>query len=167
MVNIWITSDTHFGHDNIIRYCGRPFANADVMGEAMVERWNRVVKPQDHVYHLGDVAMSERSAHQYLGRLHGHKRLVLGNHDDRVPMAVLGQYFDKILCWRLFKPVILTHVPIHEASFGKARVNVHGHTHEKPAYPGPYINVCVEHTDYAPVHLDALISHAQVKGWLR
>lgn len=161
MVNIWVISDTHFGHDNIIWYCSRPFAHADEMGETLVENWNRVVKPPDHVYHLGDVAMSENSAHRYLGRLNGHLRLILGNHDDRVPMHTLCQYFDKILCWRLFKPLIFTHVPIHQGSFGKAVVNVHGHIHQNPTPPGPYINVSVEAINYTPVHLDVLVAQAR------
>jgi calcineurin-like phosphoesterase family protein len=161
MVKIWLISDTHFGHENIIRYCGRPFASAAEMDQVMIERWNATVRPQDHVYHLGDVAMGSTHLHRVLPCLHGHKRLVLGNHDNMAPMKQYVQYFDKILAWRKFDTLILTHVPIHRESFGKATVNVHGHTHQHPAYPGGYINVCVEHTEYAPVALDAVIERAK------
>lgn len=160
MVDIWVISDTHFGHENIIKYCNRPFKDAYEMNEIMVQRWNEVVKPQDHIYHLGDVAVSQVSLNDVMPRLLGHKRLVLGNHDNHAPIENYAQYFDKILAWRLFKPLILTHVPIHLESFGKAQVNVHGHIHEK-VYSGPYLNVSVEQINYRPIHLDELIKKAQ------
>lgn len=160
MVDIYLISDTHFGHANIISYCGRPFASVGEMDEGMVYRWNSVVRPQDHVYHLGDVAVSQQTLNAVMPRLAGHKRLILGNHDNHAPIGDYAKHFDKILAWRLFKPLILTHVPIREDSFGKARVNVHGHIHEKPSPPGPYLNACVEWTNYAPVHLDDYLARA-------
>lgn len=160
MVDIYIISDTHFGHENIIKYCNRPFSCAQEMDEILIARWNTIVRPQDHVYHLGDVAMSQQALNSILPRLHGHKRLVLGNHDNHAPIEEYARHFDKILMWRLFKPLILTHVPIREDSFGKAQVNLHGHIHDKPSPPGPYINACVEWTNYQPVHLDEYIARS-------
>ena len=157
MSDIYVISDTHFGHANIIRYSSRPFASVEEMDEVMIARWNAVVRPQDHIYHLGDVAVSQEALNRVMPRLAGHKRLVLGNHDNHAPMRDYVRYFDKILAWRLFKPLILTHVPIHQGSFGKATVNVHGHVHTNPAPAGPYINACVEMTDYRPVPLDYYI----------
>lgn len=161
MVNVYIVSDTHFGHANIIRYCNRPFADAREMDAAMIERWNATVRPQDHVYHLGDVAMSQAALHRVMPRLHGHKRLILGNHDNVAPISNYAQYFGKILMWRQFHPLLLTHAPIHPGSFGKMRVNVHGHIHQQPSPEGPYLNACVEWRDYTPVHLDTLIADAR------
>lgn len=57
MTNIWLVSDTHFNHSNIIKYCNRPYQSVSEMDWDMVEKWNSVVKPNDHVYHLGDVYM--------------------------------------------------------------------------------------------------------------
>ena len=162
MVDIWIISDTHFGHENIIRYCGRPFRDAYHMNEAMIERWNAVVRPSDHVYHLGDVASSQQTLNYVMPRLTGHKRLVLGNHDNHAPIADYAQYFKKIMLWRKFDTLILTHVPLMLQNFpGKSTVNVHGHIHEKPSPAGPYLNACVEWTNYTPIHLDDWLAKAK------
>lgn len=164
MAEIFVVSDTHFGHGNIIKYCNRPFKSPYEMDQTIIENWNRVVPPTAHVYHLGDVAVQggegEKAQDSFLRcvpQLNGKLRLILGNHDDQVPMQTHLKWFDKVLMWRLFKPFILTHVPLHRESFGKAQFNIHGHTHEKPPYSAEYINVCVEHTNYTPVSLDLLM----------
>lgn len=169
MRDIWIVSDTHFGHENIIKYCSRPFKNAAEMDEVMIERWNAVVKPDDSVYHLGDVFMS--TGWKHLPRLMGRKRLILGNHDDAKHPS-LHKHFQKILMWRDFRDfgLLLTHVPvhpshiIHDRETAKRRVNVHGHLHNRlvgVSKPGDlpderYVNVSVEHTNYGPVHIETL-----------
>jgi calcineurin-like phosphoesterase family protein len=56
MEKVFFTSDTHFGHANIIKYCGRPFASVEEMNRELIARWNAVVGPRDTVYHLGDRA---------------------------------------------------------------------------------------------------------------
>lgn len=86
MPNIFITSDTHFGHKGVCEFLRndgsklRPFTSVEEMDEIMVERWNSVVKPKDKVYHLGDVIIN-RKAMKTLARLSGEKVLVKGNHD--------------------------------------------------------------------------------------
>jgi len=78
----YFTSDTHFGHGNIIKYCTRPFKDAGEMDRAIIANWNETVQPDDIVYHLGDVAFTspDRAKH-ILSCLNGHKILILGNHD--------------------------------------------------------------------------------------
>ena len=164
MADIWVVSDTHFGHANIIGYCARPFGSVQEMDEALIAAWNAAVRPQDKIYHLGDVAMSQQALRRVMPRLNGHKRLVLGNHDDRAPMAEYARFFEKITVWRLFKPLLLTHVPVAPTSFGKAMINVHGHTHDRPGPPGPYLCACVEQTGYAPVPLESLTARAKELG---
>lgn len=78
---IWFTSDQHYGHYNIIKYCNRPFSSVDEMNEAMIENWNKVVQPDDIVYCLGDVSMSFHFIEKHSTRLVGKKYLVPGNHD--------------------------------------------------------------------------------------
>lgn len=83
MVKTFLVSDTHFSHRNIIKYCNRPFANADEMNEELISRWNAVVGHDDHVYHLGDVTFEKDrdKAVWMLSRLKGKKHIVWGNHD--------------------------------------------------------------------------------------
>lgn len=81
----WFTSDTHFGHANILKYDHRPFASITEHDEALIQNWNAVVSPGDVVYHLGDVAWHRHvpDIDLLLGRLHGTKILILGNHDEK------------------------------------------------------------------------------------
>jgi len=57
MAKVFFTSDTHFNHVNIIKYCSRPFSSVEEMNREMIARWNSVVGPEDTVFHLGDFAM--------------------------------------------------------------------------------------------------------------
>jgi len=76
------TSDTHFGHKNIIKFCNRPFKDVDHMNEIIIANWNKVVSPDDVVWHLGDVAMGQIDhTLPLVRRLNGYKILVPGNHD--------------------------------------------------------------------------------------
>lgn len=168
MADIWVISDTHFSHANIIKYCNRPFEGTQQMDEAMIQNWNKVVKPQDKVYHLGDVYMNAKADYiSYIfSRLNGHKRLILGNHDNGQDQ-VLHKSFEKIDVWRMFPAMglLLTHVPVHESALAKTGrhdqpdyqlLNVHGHIHDRPSPKGPYKCVCVEQINYTPVNIEEL-----------
>ena len=79
---LWFTADHHFGHHNIISHCNRPFASAEEMNETLLTNWNRVVAPEDIVYHLGDIfIMPSGDARKFRERLHGRICLLRGNHD--------------------------------------------------------------------------------------
>jgi calcineurin-like phosphoesterase family protein len=81
-MNTFFTADTHFGHERIMRYCNRPFANVHEMDETMVERWNAKVGVKDLVYHLGDFAfLSAGFGRKIRNRLNGRICLIEGNHD--------------------------------------------------------------------------------------
>lgn len=163
MKTIFFISDTHFCHQNIIEYCNRPFATTDDMNEAMIENWNTVVKPQDHVWHLGDVGMGFKNEAEFaavLRRLNGHKRLTVGNH-DKIKTPILHQYFEKIELWRNWKDEGFTssHIPLNvdQLPYG---IQIHGHIHTN-LKDGPYINVCVEHTAYAPIPMEDIVEQVR------
>lgn len=80
--NVWFTSDTHFGHENIIKFCQRPFANTVEMDAELIRRWNETVPPEGIVFHLGDFCHGGPAAwNRILKQLNGKKYLILGNHD--------------------------------------------------------------------------------------
>ncbi len=80
-MEIWITSDTHFSHQKSFLYEPRGFSSATEMNQAIVERWNSVVKPEDTVYHLGDIALSDtEDAIKYIKNLKGNIIWIRGNH---------------------------------------------------------------------------------------
>lgn len=163
MPNIFVVSDTHFSHRNIILFTDkngkkiRPFTSLQEMNEEMVKKWNQTVNHDDIVYHLGDVAFQVASSLPILGRLNGKKRLALGNH-DHASLDKYSQYFEKIHSMYLIDDIIMTHYPLHPSILSEERysVNVHGHIHEKDINDPRYICVSVEHTDYRPIELSDL-----------
>ena len=81
---LWITSDHHWGHFNIIRYTGRPFKTVHEMNKVMTERWNSLVKPGDTVYHLGDLCFHNKiHPKDLIKKLNGKIILIKGNHDKK------------------------------------------------------------------------------------
>ncbi len=89
---LWFTADHHFGHGNIIRFCGRPFANVEEMNETLIANWNKVVRPQDTVYHLGDLfLLPSGEAKKIRARLNGTICLIRGNH-ERTAESLQGAF---------------------------------------------------------------------------
>lgn len=79
----WVSSDWHAHHQNIIKYCNRPFKDIDEMHEALINNYNKVVKPEDTCYFLGDMSFARDfyAISSFYSRLNGNKILVFGNHD--------------------------------------------------------------------------------------
>lgn len=167
MANIWFVSDTHFGHANFLKFTNaagekiRKFDTVEEMDETMIQNWNKVVTPQDHVWHLGDFTFNYKKLNEYYHRLNGHKRIIVGNHDN---VKLIAPLFPKVEYWRGFKEesFICTHVPMRTDQFRyKVKANVHGHIHAQLIDEPEYINVCVEHTDYTPVHMDEILKRVR------
>lgn len=159
---MWVASDHHFGHKNILNFLRsdgsklRDFESYEEMEDTIVRRHNEVVKPNDRVYFLGDVAI-KKAALPILNSMNGRKVLIKGNHDifnikDYVP------YFQDIRACRVFKNLILTHIPINEECLSRFNLNIHGHTHGNHLpQTEKYKNVCLEETDYFPINLSTII----------
>ena len=169
MHKIFVISDTHFGHSNIITFMTndgkkvRDFKSVEEMDELMVENWNKVVRPVDRVYHLGDIVMNRRCL-PILDRLNGKKVLVKGNHDI-FKLKDYTPYFEDIRAYKVFPKhrIILSHIPIHMDSFTRFRLNIHGHTHMNHIDDNRYMNVCVENINYTPVDMAEILEKYSVK----
>jgi calcineurin-like phosphoesterase family protein len=180
MPAVFLTSDTHFGHTGVCRFTRndgvtklRPWTDPDEMDEEMVKRWNETVRPNDKVYHLGDVVINRKSL-KIMSRLNGDKVLIRGNHDifrdDEYRL-----YFRELRAYHVMNGMILSHIPIHEASLGRFGTNIHGHLHsnrvmyrdlfsDQELIDPRYHCVCVEHTDYTPILFEDVIKRITIEG---
>ena len=174
MPAVFLVSDTHFGHEKTCtvfkRNDGtplRPFSGAEEMNEEMIRRWNDRVRPNDKVYHLGDVVINRKFLH-VLSRLNGDKVLIRGNHDI-FKLEDYTQYFRDIRGYHVMNGLILSHVPVHLESLGRFGCNIHGHLHANRVMKVAgvdvrtgdirysdeidprYFNVSVEQIDYTPI----------------
>lgn len=143
MADIWITSDTHFCHNKDFIYGVRNFADATEMSEAIVENWNKIVKPNDTVYLLGDIMLKDNeNGVKYFNQLQGNIFVVWGNHDTEARQEYLHDHckFDGgVYATRLRVGDIcfyLSHFPMLTANyddkhFNRHIFNVHGHTHQR------------------------------------
>ena len=94
----FFTSDTHFGHANIIKYCARPFENTEEMDKVLIENWNAKVPKDGIVYHLGDFALGSINYWEKIReQLNGEIILIYGNHDEK--------YLNNKRMYKLFKEV--------------------------------------------------------------
>ena len=183
----FLVSDTHFGHAGVCRFTEedgvtkiRPWTDPDEMDEEMIRRWNNTVRPNDKVYHLGDVVIN-RKALPILHRLNGDKVLIRGNHDI-FRDDEYRRYFRELRAYHVLNGMILSHIPVHEASLGRFGVNIHGHLHTNrvkkargvDARTGTvlysdendvrYHCVCVEQTDFTPILLEDVYKRIANEG---
>jgi calcineurin-like phosphoesterase family protein len=186
MPNVFLTSDTHFGHVNICNFTNydgspvRPWDSVEEMDEEMVKRWNETVGPKDKVYHLGDVVINRKSL-QILDRLNGDKVLIKGNHDI-FPLKDYVKYFRDIRAYHVMNGFILSHIPVHKDSIARFGANIHGHTHGNrvrklrgvnvktgellysDVIDPDYFCVCVEQTDYRPISFEDVLKKIKDQG---
>ncbi|MCU6793958.1 phosphoesterase [Paenibacillus sp. WQ 127069] len=159
MSNVYVISDHHFGHTNIIDFESRPFRDADEMTETMIEKWNAVVTKDDKVIHLGDFSfLNKDKTANIVSRLNGYKTLILGNHDrGRSRSWWLDAGFDEVS----ENPIVyngfyfLSHEPMYMNKH-MPYVNVHGHIHGQKYEGKQYINVSVEQWDYTPISFEQI-----------
>ena len=155
---IYFYSDPHFGHRNMAEVFqvngrpARPFGTLEATDDAMEARYRACVTPDDTVWWLGDIAFGKAALDRIAG-FPGKRHLILGNHDRDSALAYRSAGFVKIRSSWTTEGMLITHIPIHPSCLSeKVPVNVHGHTHHR-TLGWPYVNVCVEQTDYAPIAL--------------
>lgn len=160
---VYLISDLHFDHTNIIFHCKRPFTTTGTMNRAMVENWARTVGFDDRVFFLGDMAhgRGRRPIDYWLQKLTGKIQFIRGNHDkDIVTMAkVIPTNYGIKYRGREF---LLAHSPYRPDGFNGWLIHGDKHNNDLDRYPlvnqkRKTVNVCAELVDYTPVSLDYLV----------
>lgn len=152
----WFTSDQHFGHKNVVKYCNRPFKDIDENNEALIEAHNKLVSKDDIVYHLGDFAF--RNHKRYLDRMNGQHHLILGNHDGN------GWKGAGFITVNQHKTIKIGSQSVYLCHYGHrvwnkshhGSLHFYGHSHgELPGW-GKSCDVGVDANDYKPVSFHEL-----------
>lgn len=167
--NIWLTADTHLGHDKIRKHCKRPFKSAKEMDDVLMDNWNSRINKDNLVIHLGDMSFK---SDQYVNRLNGNILLIKGNHDNKkydnlfygaakFLYVKLGPY----ICFLRHRPVILDRAQSNKVWLEQeqkvldtSHFVIHGHVHGGFVYSGKNLNVGVDAWDFKPVHISQLMN---------
>lgn len=174
MNRTYFTSDTHFGHIFALTKRKRPFESLEEMDAHLIARWNERVRPDDEVYHLGDVAHAEHAALAgILGRLNGRLHLILGNNDVREAMEVTSR-FETIADMRELslagRRIFLCHYPLREwPNAWRGAWHLFGHVHGKyDSDPqGLSLDVGVDSHRFAPISLAEVVERISRLGAAR
>lgn len=171
----FLTSDTHFFHDNVIKFCNRPYGSAEEMNYKLIQNWNSVVSAEDHVWHLGDVSFGKvEETENILMQLNGIKHLITGNHDRKGRCQKLdwSKYFVSKDDYFLLEvkvdsveyKAVLCHFPF--SSWERGYYNFHGHWHSTPSnYHSKWMqhDVGVDMNNYTPLLLEDAVKRSTYK----
>ena len=160
----WFTSDWHFFHSAIIKYCNRPYNNEQEMRNDIIRKYNKVVKNNDTVYVLGDLGMLNNTnlfkLAPILKKLHGTKHLILGNHDNGKPFTYEQIGFTTVhTALEYNDSIILRHDP-SAANAAPKKLWLVGHVHNLfhiLTEPIRCYNVGVDVNDFYPVNLEHIM----------
>lgn len=176
---IYLTSDLHLGHSNIIKHCNRPFENIEKMNEELIKNINNMVKQNDELFILGDFYYGDRhiqSIFEFAQKIKCKRiHLIRGNHetdlDELLEYNEKYKIFESISSYREInyekRKIILCHFPFMDHSWNKAQhgsIDLHGHIHSSSRYNLEQkekgilrYDVGVDANDYYPVLLDNIL----------
>ena len=173
-MTVFFTSDQHFFHKNIIKYCDRPFKDEPTMRREIVTRFNETVGKDDTTYFLGDVAMLGASQWEHLKgvvqSLNGRKHLVFGNHDEFRWERYLDVGFISTHSahWMMVEGynVVMAHDPAVYCTLDPGTIFLHGHIHTLyRSLPGQRtVNVGVDMWDFRPVTMSQILAELGLKS---
>jgi len=178
---LFFTSDTHFFHSNIIKFCNRPF-DEDLMDEDLIKLWNDVVPKDSDVFHAGDFAFTGDidRLKSIVSKLNGRIYLALGNHDYQ------NKYNRETVLNIFHKTSDMFYVPIEDKDLSRninfqichypllywrrGYLMLHGHVHSGPASSGneivPYhhmrYDIGVDNNDYVPISYTQLLTKLNI-----
>lgn len=156
----FVTADPHFGHDNVIQYCKRPFKNSKEMDKQLIKNFNEVVREQDDLFILGDFSLKQPKYFHYyteiFGRIRGKVHIVAGNHEELkfynyIKAGATSFHFPYIE----IEDFILVHDPAL-SQVDRTRVFLVGHIHDLFVTQKNCINVGVDVHDFKPLSMDQI-----------
>lgn len=168
---IYFIADTHFYHENVIKFSNRPFINADEMNRKLISNWNQVVAENDEVYILGDFLFRGKAeqANEVLTSLNGKKYLIKGNHEHYLDSPDFDQnLFEWVKDYYTFRykkrKFILFHYPILEwEDYFQNSIHLYGHVHNnrtdyfKDILGDRAINVGADMIDFTPISIEQIL----------
>ena len=176
---IYLTSDLHLGHSNIMKHCKRPFNSIEEMNNRIINNINDMVRPNDELYILGDLYFGEKqtiNTFEYAKKIKcEHIHLIKGNHDmsyeDLLKLNEENKVFESISLYKELKYekrlFVLCHYPFMDNAWNKAMhgsINIHGHIHSNTNYNQEQkdkkilrYDVGVDANDYYPVLIDNIL----------
>lgn len=161
MSNIFITSDEHYHHHNVIKYCNRPYKDVKQMNNDLIKKHNEVVPENGIVYHLGDFAMLRKDQiskiEPILKILNGQHHLILGNHDNNHSFTYVNMGFSSVHTALFIDEFLLIHDPAMAVAVDDNQEVLCGHLHELTKFVNPNIlNVGVDIWNYKPVSIQQI-----------
>ena len=177
MSDIWVISDTHFNHNKDFIFGGqRGFSSVYEMNEALIENWNKVVKPDDIVYHLGDMMLGQlEDGLKIIKQLKGRIYLAYGNHDTSSRLEAFNHIYnieDIQFGYRLKagkKTLLLTHYPTLTGNYDASKTySIHGHTHSPNKFDKNHeltYNVSCEAINCTPINLEQILF--EIRQWAK
>ncbi len=158
---IYFTADEHYFHGKAINYCNRPWKDVNTMNNGLIKLHNSVVKKDDMVYHLGDIAMIKKDKimklEPILERLNGTHHLILGNHDEGNPFTYVRFGFTSVHTSLILEEFVLIHDPANAVMLPKDQKILCGHLHHVCKWVAPNIlNVGVDIYDYKPISIEEI-----------
>ena len=175
---IYFTSDLHLNHEAAIRMCERPFESVEEMNRVLIDNINAVVKKNDTLYILGDVAHKGtlEEANKLISKINGKKILLKGNHDRQYDPALFEDIRDFLEIHLSHKgqnySISLMHYPMEEwPKSWHGSIHLHGHSHNKPEYNQRMkdqgkrrYDVGVDANYYCPVSLQQILSFMELSN---
>lgn len=171
---IFLTSDSHWNHEAIIKFCDRPFKDVEEMNYKLIENWNKKVPHDGLVFHLGDFAWSGgyEKWKNIRDQLNGDIILIKGNHEWKNLSAKAEEELFKYTTWQMLievegRKILLNHYPflcyagVYREPKGLV-YNAFGHCHSGPNKKGQDIprlvnllptqyDVGVDNNNYEPI----------------
>lgn len=162
---IYFTSDQHFDHENIIKYCGRPFNKLHKMNHNLMINFNKIVAQEDITYHLGDFSLRGPEnwplIKNWIKKLNGTHILILGNHDKLNPFLYVECGFQSVHTYLKVEEFHLIHDPAPACNIELKRKGewwLCGHIHNLFKIQSNVVNIGVDVWDFKPISIEHIRS---------